>query len=71
MPEFDAHPANILGKGILDPDKEAELIARGIMFAVWLPPDKRGHQVLLTSHRPYADVLNGRMRPRGRMSARK
>lgn len=36
MPELDTHPLNILGKGILPPEREAALLAQGAVFAVQL-----------------------------------
>ena len=60
MPEFDTHPLNHLGKGILDPTHEAWIIARGCVFATLLPPDRKGRRLVVSSRRPYAEVLNDR-----------
>lgn len=60
---LDTHPANILGRGILDPGTEADLIAAGIVFAVQrtaYPVSGKPFQFLITSKRPYADILNTR-----------
>lgn len=60
---LDAHPLNQLGKGILDPETEADLIAGGIVFAVQrtaTPPGGKPFTFMITSKRPYADILNTR-----------
>lgn len=33
----DPHPANLLGRGLLDAALEARLVARGIVFAEFVP----------------------------------
>ncbi len=33
MPTLDPHPTNELGKGILDPEMEAKLLADGVIWA--------------------------------------
>lgn len=33
MPNFDPHPANLLGKNILDPSLETRILAEGCTFA--------------------------------------
>lgn len=61
MPNLDPHPANILGQGILDPETEATMLARGFVFATYLTPKgRKAKPFLLTSRRPYADILNTR-----------
>lgn len=63
MPNLDLHPANILGQGILDPETEAALLETGVVFAVQrtaTPPSGKPFTFLITSKRPYADVLNTR-----------
>ena len=63
MPKLDPHPLNILGKGILPPDQEAAMIAADFVFATYLTPAGRNAKpFLLTSRRPYADILNTRTR---------
>lgn len=61
---LDTHSLNILGRGILDPETEADLLAAGIVFAVQrtaTPPGGKPFTFLITSKRPYAEVLNTRM----------
>lgn len=36
MPELDARPDNVLGKGILPPEREAALVEQGAVFAIVL-----------------------------------
>ena len=63
MPNLDPHPANILGQGILDPETEAAMLAAGFVFATYLTPKgRKAKPFLLTSRRPYADILNTRTR---------
>ena len=65
MPNLDPHPLNILGKGILPPDQEAAMIAAGFVFATYLTPaGRKAKPFLLTSRRPYADILNARTKNR-------
>jgi hypothetical protein len=64
---LDPNPLNELGKGTLDPEVEAKLIARGIVFAQTVTrPD--GATYLRTARRPitqcYADAINSLMRLR-------
>lgn len=61
MPNLDSHPSNILGRGILDPETEAAMLAAGFVFATYLTPaGRKAKPFLLTSKRPYADILNTR-----------
>lgn len=55
---LDPDPDNQLGKGILAPALEAELLARGVVFAVRLPPCKgKPFWSLVASFRPIADAV--------------
>lgn len=56
----DTHPLNMLGQGVIDPAHEAWIVGRGCVFATLLPPDRKGHRLVISSRRPYADVLNDR-----------
>lgn len=70
---FDPDPDNQLGKGILAPALEAELIADGCVFAARLPPRKgKPFWSLLLCKRPIADaVTDGELdSPRYRRLAR-
>lgn len=70
---LDTHPLNILGKGILDPETEADMIARGIVFAALrtaYPPSGKPFPFLITSKRPYADILNACTPIRSKRAAR-
>lgn len=54
---LDAHPLNELGKGLLDPDVEAKLLAEGVVFAAIVrPSNPKVPPYLTTSRRPIADV---------------
>ncbi len=64
---LDPNPLNELGKGILDPEVEAKLVERGIVFAQTVTrPD--GATYLRTARRPitqcYADAISVLMRAR-------
>lgn len=52
---LDPNPKNELGKGILRPDKEAELLSDGYIFACRIPGTKVG--ALLVCKRPIADAV--------------
>lgn len=55
---LDPNPKNQLGKGILPPALEAELIADGCVFAVRFPPRKnKPFWSLLCCKRPIADAV--------------
>lgn len=55
---FDPDPDNQLGKGILSSELEVELLARGAVFAVRLPPRKgKPFWSLVWSQRPIADAV--------------
>lgn len=60
---LDPHPANLLGKGILDPGTEDALLSAGIVFATQrtaYPVSGKPFVFLITSRRPYTDILNQR-----------
>lgn len=40
-PKLDPNPKNDLGKGVFTPEREAELLAQGYVFARYWPPTKR------------------------------
>lgn len=55
MFQLDPDPRNLLGKDILDPETEAELLADGMIFADYVI-QADGHKILITSKRRMADV---------------
>lgn len=56
-PNLDPDPDNILGKGILDPEREAALLADGYIFAMFVQPsDARRPPFLLRCKRLIADA---------------
>lgn len=56
MSPLDPDPNNILGKGILPPEREALLLARGIIFAEWCAGE-RVAPFLITSSRPIGPAI--------------
>ncbi len=64
---LDPNPANELGKGTLDPDVEARLIGRGIVFAQTVM-GPNGKTYLRTARRPimqcYAEAIRSLQQPR-------
>lgn len=52
---LDPNPENILGKGILPPEKEAKIIARGCVFAKFVTA--QGKSILVTFRRPHDEIL--------------
>lgn len=55
MPQLDSDPRNKLGLDILDPGLEAHLLAQGVIFADYIT-QADGHNILVTSKRPMANV---------------
>lgn len=49
-PTLDPHPRNLLGKGVLDPDLEAQLLAEGVVCAWHVISE--GKMILGTSEIP-------------------
>ncbi|MCB9121966.1 MAG: hypothetical protein M9936_24690 [Caldilinea sp.] len=56
MPELDPDPTNELGKGIFPPDKEAEMLAEGVVYARYI--DFEGNRIILASFRPFKEAVN-------------
>jgi hypothetical protein len=59
---LDPDPGNILGKGILDPEREAKLLAEGYIFAMWIQPkpSRKGDNpppFLVRCKRPIAEAI--------------
>ena len=61
-PQLDPNPQNELGKGILDPDHEADLLARGYIFAAKVPaPDLPFGIHIICKRRLLDAVLDGEL----------
>lgn len=56
MSQLDPHPLNELGKGLIEPDTEAQLIGQGVVFAMRVFHDD-GHMSLALFSRPAVETL--------------
>lgn len=57
---LDPDPDNILGKGLLDPEREAALLADGCVFAMWCVVEEAKLNMppfLIRSKRPIAEAI--------------
>lgn len=64
MPELDPDRRNQLGKGILSPDVEADLLKRGMISAIWVDSPRGGFAVCSKRNlwQAMADMMNDAIR---------